>query len=766
MSLPNTGEVTLSWPEALDVDGYRLNLYKNNTSFGHVITTGLSHTMSGLQEGDSAFGVIYVIDDDVTSNISYHTTNTENVDVYNFNLDNTTFTFQSLLLNNESYPMYSDLNSIDSQIFYLNQDNQIKVNLLTPRDNSLIDLLSPEPFLSSVSYEFYCSTGTIASGDLSNFEVDFINNNDDNLITGKFIAKDLYSGSTTGYVRLYTPVINVQSLQVYHSVNPEDDTEINAQVNYNHRPEAIDYFLYSGVNDNQYFHSGYSQSVDIFRFNLNSGESGYLGVKPIKWGIDQPEYRFSSAIYSDVISAELATVDNQINNIEINKTESGTFLISTSYYENNNLNSYLTLSIDSNSGSSFDSNSYFTGTFLDDINYEFDYFNLRTGSHEDFYVNINLYRSGTNELEDSRLDSINIPSNSIYDIQFSYNYEEGFSIFDIRSIPPYSHTGINILYSGNGYTGYELYSGEAVIYSGQYPEFDIKMVSTSNNSTLVQESFSGSGVTPQVFFEGVPFETIDSTINFTISNFKPTNNVNSVRVYRKPTIIQTSGTLSPALSGIMSFDDYTGYDFTNEPLGVFTDHAPEGINRNQEFLATGSGYTGAYESGRHFLYKIIPENGFGTGIGSEAVFAFPSNNITASNEVKQVQSEVDIIQTANNVSNIESNVTTLESNINNLDTLVSGLLEDSVFITGSQNISGIKYFEDSIYVTGSGDYIHCNDPTTGTHAVNKNHLDTLISGLQSSINSLQSDVTLLMNEVFPSPTPSLTPTPTPTPTPI
>lgn len=766
MSLPNTGEVTLSWPEALDVDGYRLNLYKNNTSFGHIVTTGLSYTMSGLQEGDAVFGRIHVIDDDVTSNLLYHTTDTENVSIYNFNLDNTTFTFNSLLFNGESYPIYSDSNSIDSQIFYLNQDNQIRINLLTPRDGDIIDLLNPEPFLSGISYEFYCNTGIIASGDLTNFETSFTNHYDDNLITGKFIAKDVFSGSTTGYARLYSPSINVQNLKVHHSINPQDDTEIHAEVNYDYRPDSVDYFLYSGLNDSQYFYSGYSQSVDIFRFNLNSGESGYLGVRPTKWGIYQSEYRSPSIIQSEIISANPVIQSNEINSIDLSRTESGTFLISTSYYKNNDIGSYLSLSIDSNSGSSYDSNSYFTGTFSDSINYEFDYLNLRTGTHEDFYVNINLYQSGTNNLEDNQTNSINIPNNSIDDVAFSYNYQEGFVVFEIQSTPSYNHTGINILYSGNGYTGYDLYSGEAVIYSGQYPEFDIKMVSTNNNSTLLQKSFSGSGLTPEVFFQGVPFETIDSTINFTITNFNSKNNVDSVRVYRKPTIIQTSGTLSPALSGVMSFDDYTGYDYTNEPLNVFTDHAPEGIKRNQEFFVTGNGYTGIYESGRHFLYKIIPENGFGTGIGAEAVFSFPSNNITISNEIKQVQSEVDIVQTASNVSNIESNVTTLESNINTLDTLVSGLLEDSVFITGSQNISGVKYFDDSIYITGSGNHIHCNEPTTGTHAVNKNHLDTLISGLQSSINSLQSDVTLLMNEVFPSPTPSFTPTPTPTPTPI
>ena len=766
MSLPNTGQVVLSWPEALDVDGYSLNLYKNNGFFHHAVTTGLSYAVSGLKEGDTVFAQVYVVDDDVTSNILYHQTNSEHVDIYNFNLGGNTITFDSLVFNGENYPIYTNLSSIDSHIFYVNQDNQIKVNVKSPRDNSIIDILNPEPFFSGISFEFYSDSGIVSSGNLTNFETSFLNSNGDQLITGKFIANDIYSGSTTGYIKLYSPPTNATSIEIYHFVNPQDSSEINAEVSYNYRPDSIDYFLYSGLNDSQYFYSGHSDSIDNFRFNLNSGESAYLGVRSIRWGINQTEYRLPSIVSSNVISREEVAFANEIGTIQLNKTESGTFSIQAPYVKYNDSDSYLTLSIDSNSGSSYDSNSYFTGIFSGSVDYEFDYLNLRTGTHEDFYINVKLYQSGTNNLEDSQADFINVPSNFIDDVVFLYNYSEGFSSFNINSIPMYDHTGINILYSGNGYTGYDLYSGEAVIYSGQYPEFNIKMVSASDNSTLLQKSFSGSGVTPQVFLQGAPFGTIDSTVNFTVSNFTLKNNINNIKIYRKPTIIKTSGTLNSYLSGVMSFDDYTGYDYVNEELGLFTDYPPEGIKRNQEFLVTGNGYTGTYESGRHFLYKVIPENGFGTGIGTEAVFSFPSNNITISNEIKQVQSEVDIVQTANNVSNIESNVTTLESSINTLDTLVSGLLEDSVFITGTQNISGVKYFDDSIYITGSGNHIHCNEPTTGTHAVNKNHLDTLISGLQSSINSLQSDVTLLMSEVFPSPTPSFTPTPTPTPTPI
>ena len=147
------------------------------------------------------------------------------------------------------------------------------------------------------------------------------------------------------------------------------------------------------MNDSQYFYSGHSDSIDNFRFNLNSGESAYLGVRSIRWGINQTEYRLPSIVSSNVISREEVAFANEIGTIQLNK-QNQELSIQAPYVKYNDSDSYLALSIDSNSGSSYDSNSYFAGIFSGSVDYEFDYLNLRTGTHEDFYVNVKLYQSG------------------------------------------------------------------------------------------------------------------------------------------------------------------------------------------------------------------------------------------------------------------------------------------------------------------------------------------------------------------------------------
>ena len=753
MSLPTTGQLTLNWPSALGVDAYSVEIYKNNQYKETVYSTGNSYVVSGLAEGSTLHAEVYAIHFGVTSELLYHETSYQSIGVRNFNNDGSGLLLDSLLFNDTEYSIYES--SIDSKINYINQSNSIHLNVVSPRDNLIIRSFNEEPFISHIDYEFYCHSGTLSTGSQSSFNINFNNSYNEQSITGKFIAHDIYDGSTTGYVELYTPQLEILDYSITHAFN---SNKVQVQLTFNHQPYSIDYFMRSGISDTTSFLSGSTDSASNFSFDLNSGESGYLIVSPNYWHSFGGDLAINKLISTTPVFLPEPPLFNSVFDFETLINDSGIFTVSTELTDLNDIGSYLSLSIDSNSGSSFDGNSYFTGTFNSGFSYDFNYFDLRTGDHEAFYINLTTRQSGTNNLESTDQLVRIVDQPQFDDIDIQYNYLSGYAFFTIEPNLSIDFTGIDILYSGNQYTGYQYYTGQEVQYHGMHPNFHVKMVKSLDSSVLYEKSFSGSAEIPSISYSTVGGTAIDASIAFNILKSGTTNNLSKINVYRKPTIVQTSGTLNSGLSGVINFNDYQNHFLKEISPGYFLDKAPEDYSRNQFFLVTGSGFTGAYQSGAHYLYKFLPENGFGTGIGFESQFAFNSNNIATFNEGKQIISETNI---EDNIEHIEL----IDSDIVSLDTNLDSISNNAVFITGSQSISGNKTFEDSMYITGLGDYIYCNSPTTGSHAANKTYVDFVIENMQSQIDSLQSEISILKAEVFPTPTQSPTATQTLTPTP-
>ena len=756
--LPNTGQVNLAWPSASNIEGYSVDIISNNFLLDTIRTTGTNYIASGLFEGDIVIGEVHTILGGRVSNVLYHRTSEQTVDRYNFNDDNTGLFFDSLLLNESTFPLYNS--SIDSDIIYANEFNRVRLNVKSPRDNEIINTFADEPFFSGLTYQLYNNSGTFASGSLDSFSFVFNDSFNQPSLTGKFIAYDFHGGSTTGLSSFKVQPTEISSI----SIISNSGNSVNVQPVYKRSPFAVNYYLYSGLNDVDAFFSGSSSSPNNFSFSAPSGTSGYLGIDFVDWNESTPEYRSPQILNPNFIQAPDLEPQNSILYFAVSSTDSGIFNIESSRSNLNSSGSFFKLSIDSDSGSSFDSNSYYTGQFNEDFTLDFDYFNNRTGNHEDFYFNLELYKSGSLIQEDSSLFIEKVPQNQFNDIQFKYNYASGYAYFDINSTPDYFFSGIDILYSGNNYTGYEFYSGEEIHCEYSNPEFNIKMVSTDSSATIYEKSFTGRAATPQVKFKDVPFQVPEGTVNFGISNATAINNINHVRVYKKPAVVLLEGDLGPHVSSGLNFNDYEEYPYTEEPVDFYSSFPPLDITETANYQTTGVGYTGTYASGRFYLYKIVPENGFGTGIGAEGSYDFPSNTLTFLEHTKQAESAVQLDQTVSDVSTVESNVSAIESNVGTIEYAVSRLLEDSVYITGTQFISGEKHFQSSIFITGNGENIYCNEPTTGLHAVNKDYLESTISGLQSEINYLQSELLLLKSIVIPTPTTTITPSITVTPT--
>jgi len=144
--LPNTGEVNLTWPSASNIEGYSVDIISNNFLLETIRATGTNYIASGLFEGDSVIGEVHTILGGRVSNILYHRTSEQIVDRYNFNNDNTGLFFDSLVLNESTFPIHNS--SIDSDIIYANEFNRVRLNVKSPRDNEIINTFSDEPFFA------------------------------------------------------------------------------------------------------------------------------------------------------------------------------------------------------------------------------------------------------------------------------------------------------------------------------------------------------------------------------------------------------------------------------------------------------------------------------------------------------------------------------------------------------------------------------------------------------------------------------------------
>lgn len=733
-----TGKVNFNWPSQSNADGYFAKINKNGLPFNTYNTTGLSIEVSGFREGDVVDGLVFPH----INNNSYSTPyslNPQSIPVTNFNEEfdffalDETHSVVAFLEGGESFRMSGvkidsvDIDTINttSGVFgtghYEGGSANIDYFILNPRQlhrHYLTDF--SEPFLSGIYYEAIGDLESSRSA-VSNFSFDFNNTLDSRNVELTLVAQDIYSGGVTGHFSLLNEPSRILGVNQSLSTSINNSTGIfNFFPIYSGSVNAISYELKTSGGTSLF--SGYSDDPTQASGSFPFDQTGFLNVTPYDWFGSGETFVSSNPIF---YSSENFIPSNQIKNFEITSNQSS-FSVYADYIRNNSSGSYFELSVNSSSGILYpQENSYFSGQFNDFQNeYVFDYFSNRTGSHEDFYFNLNLYRSGSNILEDSseEFSSSQLPQFTKTGVNFNYN--KGITKVNFESTPKFNFTGVDILFRNFNdtlQTSPDVYSGFSKILSEDNVNLQVSLVESGNHSNVFDTlTFVTSGQEPSLNASKNLGEYLDGKNVFSFINNKTLIPIRSINVYRKKGFNILSGDFNSDFSGLLSFNDYKDHFHQNVPLDFYSDNAPQNISRSANYITTdyvgGSYITGYYQSGRHYFYRFEPINYFNvTGqISNNIINYFNQNTIGSNTESDLATTESTVSDATDNISNIQSNITTVESSVSSVQSGVSDISNNAFFITGSQVVSGDKHF--------SGKFI------LGNNQIPSSPTDTGISG--------------------------------------
>lgn len=633
--LPDTGTIDFSWANIQNVDGYYINLLKNGTHQGTLNSTGNYFSISGLVENDEVGGTVYPY-----SGSYVYPTGIEliskKVPVTNFNISGSTLDFDSMIIDGVSMPMNSSPSGYHFTGSYNEGSSYLKFSILTPRSGGLnITHSNEEPFFSGVSYNIKNNSSIIESNKINGFDFIFNNQYESRDLELEIIAHDIYESKVTGNIYLNNDPISISNLNVYlDSSNISGSGSFQLVPSFDSVPKSLSYTLFN-EDKTSVIASGLSQNPQNVTGFFPLDTTGFLELIPYDWygsGFkhlkDDPIF-FESSNYIPANDIKFFYTDNDtISSIDI----------FAEYNKNNNVGSYFKFSVDSNSGTFFNSQSYLTG-ISDSMNeVSFDYFDLRTGTHERFYYNAELIQSGTNLIESSGSFSNELRFPHFTSSGLSFDYQNGLTTAIFNSFPNFIFSGIDLLYSGFKDTGYAIYSGESVQNNDIVFESKIKIVNSSNHSKVYDSLFiSGSGETPSLVAYESNDQYLDATNNFNFDTVNRLTVIDSINVYRKPVIGNISGEISSNLSGVLEFNDYLNYPLSNISFGFYSDPAPFNIEPSSKVQLSGY-YSGCYYSGRHYAYRFEPVNAYNTGNISPVIISeFTQNSIAGGVEAGQAK---------------------------------------------------------------------------------------------------------------------------------
>lgn len=309
------------------------------------------------------------------------------------------------------------------------------------------------------------------------------------------------------------------------------------------------------------------------------------------------------------------------------------------------------LSIDSSPNENFNDKSYFTGLFNNIENsYDFDYFYNRTGIHEELYYTIKLLRSGINSVESTIKDAVTVPRPGVYNHNFTFDYAAGTHHLNLILDPIPEFNGVDYYYSTNENSALQYYSGGSLMGLSASPEYNFVAKKSFNNETISSFSLSSSAQPIGVFLSEPNFISMDSTIDILVNPKGQEKYITKLDVYKKPVFDIIEGDVGPKLNSILEFNDYKNYFYESTVLGHYPDNMPDEISRNSRYDIEGVGFTGAYLSGCHYIYKFVPSNGFGEGQSAQGVYKFTPNLLFQKNELLQKDSEQKIINAEQKIS--------------------------------------------------------------------------------------------------------------------
>ena len=736
MSILSTGSLSFSWVNpSFSFDDLRVDVFKNNNYTESRYQTGNSIAISGLNEGDSINLQITPSQGGALFLADIISTPTQIVPVTNFHPPHPTgktFEISTVDFNGENLPVEKNSDGIYSATgIYNTNDLNVDLGVINPRNQQIISYIGEEPFLSGTRF-FNVLSGVNYSTGFANqgFAFSTTNNTSQRNFDLKFVVEDIYGSGVTGNIFLKNTPPEIYSL---NSSFQESSPPYPELLNISFFPDSsfstnsIDYFVYENSNHTgNIIFSGQSFNTSSITGLFPINKTGYIKLIPSDFFGTGKTFLDTRPIFPNL------SQPNTFDSIASHSAQGEETIIIDAIIEQNNESGYYTeLSIDSSKNSSFNGDSYFTGLFENIFSgYSFDTFSNRTGVHEEFYYNLKLFQSGTNLLQDSASGSFIQPIPKFTQSNINYDYKNGITTLAFTSVPPFSHTGVNVLFSGKNFNSFKNYSGYEYATGSISCDARARLVRSYDNYVFDEISISGSGINSSLFLSDISFPSIEGSINTLVKNPNPAVIVDKISVFRKPSLNITGGAVTSAISGILEFNDYLNYPYEDTVIGHYIDLPPNNVSRNLSYTVTGlaiTGYntmgavTGVYQSGRHYSYRFVPVNGYGSGDVSDVfISAFGGNAISqavgndlgtaevnistsqddiavAKSDISTAQSDIsnaqsDISNAQSDISNAQSDISTAQSNISNLQT-------QSVFINGSQSITGDKTFKN-LYVTG------------------------------------------------------------------
>jgi len=651
MALRTTGYIDFNWTTTPDVDGYYLHVYKNGTNFNTFNLSNNTFRLSGLKEGDFADAKVYTYVGDNISN-TYTSLARQTVPVFNFHVSGKTFEFNKLSLNNQSLNFSETISGYHATGKYSNNQSLLSFLVTNPRDDATLSYFGEEPFFSGARYTAKKDSVELESFDLSSFTFSSRNSYDSRNYTAQIVVNDYYGSGVTGNIHLNNDPISINSVTLQNTYLDNSTATVTVIPKYSAKATGVEYILYDDDTLSTYHNSGITASTANFSTTIPFDSTGFLHLRPYDWFGSGHLLERDQLIY---LSSEEFIPKNSIKNFRIENDETPNYL--SVYADYNNVTtsgSYFTLSIDPDASQSFGDDSYFTG-IIEDLTsgFLFNSFENRTGDHENFYFNLNLYQSGSNSFEDSAQKFSFSSKPKFITSGISFDYINGVTTLEFDSEPQYSFSGIDVLFSGQDTMSYELYSGITYQSGDIEVQASVKLVNSNDNTQVFDQlNFSGSGANQLLTVSplGGASNAADGLIYFSLENQKPSVSINSVNVYRQPSLVETSVSIGEELSGVRIFENYANHFEEVTAVGTYPSFAPTGMKKNAIYEATGVGFTGEYESGRYFAYRFEPVNGYGTGDATQAFTSeFTLNPISQEleNEIEQLGEEVDGLSSIN-----------------------------------------------------------------------------------------------------------------------
>jgi len=520
----------------------------------------------------------------------------------------------------------------------------------------------------------------------------------------KIKAYDILGSGITGNITLLNEPVSINGIHMQSQPYDVPGSGLfNIIPSFDLRPSSIEYVL---LNKDKTSHivSGHSIDVDNFQITIPLRESGYLSLTPYDWLGSGSTFNRLEPIFIE----ELSLIDsNKITNFESNLSDSH-LNIDCNYKANNEIGSFFEYSVDSTDTSSFSLSSYLTGQSESLVQLSFDHFSQRTGIHTDFYISLNLYRSGSRTLDDSAKSIIKIPKPKISKADLNFDHYNGSYSAELESTPSFTFSGLELLISTGESSSFEVFPEGLIEMSGSSAYIHSKLVNSHDNSLVYDESLlTGKGLTPSIDVSTYTPTELDGSNFFFFSNSDGIP-INEIKVHRKESFYLTSGNLNATMSGLQQFEDYDNFHTNSSNLGLYSDSAPPSIKRASEFSTTGINFSGYYSSGREYIYRFTPIGAFGSGSTTDPIIkAFTQNEISVSSESSLIIAEKQIEE----------------------------IQHTTVFTSGNQDIFGEKTFLENISTI---------NPTEADHVVTKEYADNLSSpSIRDTFSQINTGVSII-----------------------